>query len=152
MKGAGAVLGALLVVVGAAGAQQQPSRVVAPNTGVQQAGPEPLAVAGAGYVACKSDKAWRELEAIKANGKAWLSMIELREKERLCVRTLAGDVLWAGPPNVYLPEAVAVIFVGRPDAPEQIAWFIHHEALPKVNPAFWIEAPAMATVPVAKQR
>lgn len=107
----------------------------------QQAGPKPLPVAAAGYVACKSDKAWLELEAIQGNGKAWLALIELREKERMCVRTLAGDVLWAGPPNVYLPEAVAVIFTGRPDAPEQLAWFIHHEALPAVDSAFWIRAP-----------
>lgn len=104
-----------------------------------QAGPEPLVVGAAGYVACKTNKAWRELEAIKPNGTAWLVQIELKEKTRDCIRTLAGDVVYAGPPNVYLPEAVAVIFVGRPDAPEQVAWFIHHDAVPEVNPAFWTE-------------
>jgi hypothetical protein len=136
MKGIRVALGALLAtLVLASVALAQPA---------QKAGPKPLPVAGAGYVACKSDRAWLELEAIKANGKAWLAEIELKEKERMCVRTLAGDVLWAGPPNVYLPEAVAVIFIGRPDAPEQIAWFIHHEALPAVDSAFWTRAPVEA--------
>jgi len=103
-----------------------------------QEAPPPIGVVRGGFVACEGDRTWTELETIKPSGKAWLKEVEKRVAERVCVRTLADDVVYYGPANVYLPEALVIVFKDRPDAPDSRAWFVHHEAIPAADSALWV--------------
>lgn len=106
----------------------------------QESRPE-VGITRAGMVACEGDETWKIQERLKSNGKAWLNYIEERIAERACVRTLPDGVVYYGPSNVVLPEALVVVFMDREDAPESRAWFVHHSAIPDADSALWVVKP-----------